>query len=119
VDMFGPADLTTLFTGNLAGMANRVFGASDSKNPVLVRGSPVSWISRDDPPFLILQGDKDTVVPLSQSQEFYERLVSGGVEATLVIVKNGTHGLVNSPNMQPARQELTQMMVRFFQKHLR
>ena len=118
VDMFGPADLPALFSGSQQVVAQSVFGTSDPKSPILVTASPVSWISRDNPPFLILQGDHDTVVPLSQSQEFYARLTAGGVEATLVIFKNGTHGLAGSPDMQPTAQQLTQMLVEFFQKHL-
>jgi acetyl esterase/lipase len=118
VDMFGPADLPALFSGSQQVVAQSVFGTSDPKSPILARASPVSWISRDDPPFLILQGDHDTVVPLSQSQEFYTRLTGAGVDTMLVVVKNGTHGLNGSPDMQPTRQDLTKMLVDFFVKHL-
>jgi acetyl esterase/lipase len=45
----------------------------------------------DDPPFLILQGDKDTIVPMQQSQILYDKLRADGVDATLVIVKNAGH----------------------------
>lgn len=118
VDMFGPADLATLFSLGGATTAQSVFGTSDPRSPILAGASPVNWVSRDDPPFLILHGDRDTVVPLSQSQEFYTRLTGAGVESTLVVFKNGTHGLAN-PDMEPSRQQLTQMLVQFFQKHLR
>lgn len=112
VDMFGPADLTVMFAGGYTPVKDTVLGSFDT-----AKASPVSYINRDEPPFLILQGDADQTVPLSQSQEFYDKLIASGVSAQLVIVKNGTHGLAD-PNEQPSRSELTQMIVSFFKGHL-
>ncbi len=113
VDMFGPADLTTGFSKAYANMRDMVFGTFD-----LAKASPVTYITADDPPFLILQGDADKTVPLSQSQEFYDKLTAAGVQAQLVIVHGGPHGL-NSPTETPSRSELTQMIVNFFSQHLK
>jgi dipeptidyl aminopeptidase/acylaminoacyl peptidase len=41
--------------------------------------------------FLILQGEKDTTVPLSQSQSLHDALTKAGVESTLYVVKEGGH----------------------------
>ncbi len=113
VDMFGPADLVTGFSKAYANMRDTVFGTFD-----LAKASPVTYITSDDPPFLILQGDADKTVPLSQSQEFYDKLTAAGVPAQLVIVHGGPHGL-NAPNETPSRPELTQMIVNFFSQHLK
>ncbi len=118
IDMFGPSDLPALFSRGQISITQSVFGTSNVTSPALIKTSPVTWVNPGDPPFLILQGDKDMTVPLSQSQELYDRLTGSGVEATLVVFKNGTHGLNGSPDMQPTRQELTQILVQFFQKHL-
>jgi len=45
---------------------------------------------------LILQGDRDEVVPSDQSALLYERLAAARVLATLVMVKNAGHGWVSS-----------------------
>jgi acetyl esterase/lipase len=45
-----------------------------------------------DPPFLILHGDADPLVPHCQSELLYEALQDNGVESTLVIVPGGGHG---------------------------
>lgn len=113
VDMFGPADLTGAISQNYNNLKTNVFGNFDP-----AKASPVTYITPDDPPFLILQGDADTTVPLSQSQEFYNKLTAAGVPAQLVIVHGGPHGL-NSPNETPSRSELTQMIVNFFNQHLK
>ncbi len=68
--------------------------------------------------WLILQGDSDKTVPLSQSQEFNDKLQAAGDSVKLVIVKGGPHGL-NAPGEVPSRTELTQLIVDFFNEHLK
>ena len=144
VDLFGPSDLTVFgmaiamatsppAIGTATAMATsapafgtvtamvtgaRVFGAASPDD--LARASPVTYASGDDPPFLILQGEKDAVVPPNQSQILYDRLTAAGVRATLVMVKNAGHGFrpVGGP-ISPTRSELTMMSADFFDEHLR
>ncbi len=61
VDLFGPADLTAAGWGShAANVVRDVFGVQPGQpSDTLVRASPVTYVSRDDPPFLILQGDRD------------------------------------------------------------
>ncbi len=54
--------------------------------------SPVTYVSPDDPPTLILHGDADTLVPLQQSQEMVEKLKAAGVETKLVVKPGAGHG---------------------------
>ena len=118
VDMFGPANLALVFPPNAPTNPYNVFGTNDPRHPILTSASPTTWATSDDPPFLILHGDQDSVVPLAQSQQLYKSLINVGVEAQLIVVKNGGHGWRNSPNMEPTRDEITQMIVRFFNTHL-
>jgi acetyl esterase/lipase len=120
VDMFGPADIALLFRNYKGTLMEEVFGTTDLQAPILKIASPVTYISRDDPPFLILQGDKDSVVPLIQSQLFYNQLQKGGVTATLVIVKNSEHGFrLSGGEMSPTRIEITNTIADFFDKYLK
>lgn len=120
VDMFGPTDLTVLFEGANPALIQQVFGTSDRNSETLKRASPVNWVSSDDSPFLILHGERDPLVPVSQSQIFYEKLQAANVPATLVIVKNAGHGFtpMGGP-ISPTRQELTTMMGDFFDQYLK
>ncbi len=121
VDMFGPADLSQEFEGGAIGstLGGRVFGATDRGSEILRAASPVTYISADDPPFLILHGDSDALVPVSQSQELYDRLTSAGIPARLVIVANAGHGFVpDGGDISPSRQELGRMIVEFFTQQL-
>jgi acetyl esterase/lipase len=120
VDMFGPSDLPVMLVGSAEPAITVVFGARSRDDPILVKASPVTYITPDDPPFLILQGDQDTVVPMQQSQELYDKLKAGGVNATLVIVKNAGHSFRPSGGaISPSRTELTKMIADFFDRYLK
>ena len=53
--------------------------------------SPITHVSAEAPPFLVLHGDVDTLVPVSQSVLFYEALWKAGAEVRLHIVHGGDH----------------------------
>jgi acetyl esterase/lipase len=54
--------------------------------------SPVSHVTPDDPPTLIIHGDADRLVPLQQSELIAEKLKEAGVETNLVVKKGAGHG---------------------------
>lgn len=117
VDFFGPADLNAPEYRNAQGRFVPIFGSAPD---AFARASPVTYITPDDPPFLIMQGDQDKLVPLSQSQELYDRLRAGGVSAQLVIVKNAGHGFVPVGGaISPTRQEIARIVVGFFDQQLK
>lgn len=55
--------------------------------------SPVQHARRDAPPFLLIHGTDDPLVPFEQSVRMQERLRSLGAECELVAVKGGAHGI--------------------------
>lgn len=88
VDLFGYADMTVGLSRGVRERKLKVFGSVNG----LVLGSPVTYISSDDPPFLIMHGDHDRTVPLNQSQLFLQKLRAARVPATLSVVSNADHG---------------------------
>ncbi|MBK9007055.1 MAG: alpha/beta hydrolase [Anaerolineae bacterium] len=114
VDMFGPADLTVDFEGG-GETVRRAFGDFD-----LALASPVTYVSADDPPFLILHGEEDALVPIAQSEDLLAKLQAAGVQAELVPVANAGHGFKPvSGEISPSREEISQMIVAFFEDALR
>lgn len=70
-----------------------MFGAPPLERTDLLREiSPASFIRRDAPPFLILHGREDHVLPWQQSADFAYRLIETGVNATLQVVPHVGHG---------------------------
>ena len=102
VDEFGPADLTANdWPGYSAAMIRRAFGVGpDSGSAVLVQASPATHVSAGDPPFLIVQGTDDEVVPETQSENFAAQLRADDVRVQLVLVDGGRHGL-ETPGENP------------------
>jgi dipeptidyl aminopeptidase/acylaminoacyl peptidase len=78
--------------------------AADSPESTLIGGpiqengalsalaDPITYVDPADPPFLILHGDADPLVPHCQSELLYRALQAKGVESTLVIVPGAGHG---------------------------
>ncbi len=122
VDMYGPSDLREPeFLGQFR---NAVYALFRDRNPsaeMLASASPLTYITPDDPPFLIMHGDKDTVVNLIQSQILYDALIAAGVPAEFVVVHGGGHGFrpVGVFNTDPTRPQITELMIAFFDQYLK
>ena len=50
------------------------------------------YVSRDNPPFLIMHGTKDALVPIAQSEELTDALKKAGVEVILQKFPGAGHG---------------------------
>ena len=89
-----------------------VGGPANEKKDVCRRASPITYVTKDDAPFLICHGDQDPLVPLDQSTLLDKALKKAGVESTLIVVKGGGHGWTNHPEVDKAVAD-------FFEKHLK
>lgn len=95
VDFFGPTDLTLY--GETPGIEKSFIapflgGLSNEKLELYKRASPLEHVSKDDPPFLILHGTADILVPIIHSERLHERLTAAGVKSELVPLKGAGHG---------------------------
>ena len=112
IDLFGPTDLTkALDPGNPIDLVESLIGNGPGAADRLRAASPLTYVKPGAPPFLILHGDKDVVVPLSQSQDLHNRLTAAGASSTLVVVKNAGHAFVPvggalDPNLLQLRQTI-------------
>jgi dipeptidyl aminopeptidase/acylaminoacyl peptidase len=80
--------------------------------------SPITHVTSDDPPFLLIHGDHDPLLPVQQSQAMYEKLIEAGVPAQLVIVRNGDHSLTApdgsaSPNLLEIHGIITEFLAKY------
>lgn len=50
-----------------------------------------SYVTKDAPPFLLLHGTADSLVPVSQSDAFYETLTEAGVTAEYLRIEGAQH----------------------------
>lgn len=61
-------------------------------NKILKATSPITNVSANDAPVLIIHGDKDNTVPIQQSETLVNKLQEAKVPASLIIKKAGGHG---------------------------
>lgn len=120
VNYCGPSNLLTVRSNNnpKAAAAIEQFltpllgGPLTARTDTAREASPVTYISAKDPPFLIVHGTNDELVPYDQSFRFQGALRAGGVDALLVTVRGGTHG-----NILVARGVSDRVRL-FFERHL-
>jgi acetyl esterase/lipase len=93
VDFYGPAELI-LFPGSndVKSPESQLIGAAPLTRPDLAKAaSPVTYVDKNDPPFLIIHGEKDDMVSPKQSQLLSAWLKVVGVQNELIIVKDAPH----------------------------
>lgn len=56
------------------------------------KASAIRYISEKTPPFMILHGTKDTVVPMAQSEKLYAALEEKGIPCEFAVVEDAAHG---------------------------
>jgi len=99
IDWFGPTDFLHWGAGSVIKPQNKddviakLFGGPVSEHLELAgKGSPITWVSKDSAPILIMHGDKDPLVPLQQSETFAAALEKAGVPCVLKVYPGQGHG---------------------------
>ena len=99
IDFYGPTDfLTILDQSTPHGINVRapalaiLLGKPVEQVPDLAKkASPTTYVDKNDPPFLIIQGEKDESVPQVQSKLLKSYLQVAGVPVELIIVEGAPH----------------------------
>jgi alpha-L-fucosidase 2 len=98
VAFYTPSDLATLVrTSSMIPDNVRDAVKGTMFDNILMAGltefSPINAVSSSSPPFLLIHGTDDNVVPLAQSERFCEKLEASNVACEMYPVKGGGHGL--------------------------
>jgi len=98
VDFYGPSDLGMAAASSREQMDENqsplkiLLGASPLERPDLAKAaSPVTYVDKNDPPFIIIQGEKDESVHYTQSVLLSNWLKLSAVHQELIIVPNAPH----------------------------
>jgi len=95
IDFYGPSDLTTLKGNDNPDPKNPItllLGGTVADKPKLAKeASPITWLDRKDPPFLIIQGEKDESVNPDQSKTLSDWLTKASVPNDLIVVPGAPH----------------------------
>lgn len=99
VNFCGPADFLTFGgKGSIIDPENpntavgKLIGGKVSEHQHIAKAaSPVTYITKDDPPFLHIHGTKDNLVPYDQPLEFEKALKEQGIPSTLLTGEGQGH----------------------------
>jgi acetyl esterase/lipase len=127
VNHYGISDFAALYNGHCLAMpltTERVYvkfvldtflgGPPKMFADTYRKASAVSYARKDAPPFLLLHGTDDQVIPLSQSQALRDRLLKEGGKVTLEEIKGGGHDYAGN-----FEETANKVMFRFLEQHLK
>ena len=119
-DWFGPTDLTKLSPAGIASNpVTKLLGGSTGEKAELAKlANPITHVTKNDAPFLTFHGDKDSLVPVSQSELLQAALAKAGVESELVVLKGADHGN-GEFRTQVGNAENRKKLLAFFDNHLK
>lgn len=94
VNVFGPTEMMSCHKKSSVAWIFRLFlGGTPEETPDLHKAaSPLTYVSKDDPPVLTLHGDLDELVPIEQATMLDEKMKAAGASHTLIILKGQGHG---------------------------
>ncbi|MEX2288196.1 MAG: alpha/beta hydrolase [Planctomycetaceae bacterium] len=117
VNYFGPTDLVRAHATSVGGQKyfeTLTGGTPETAAAVYAAASPVTHLSKDDPPMLTLHGSEDKLVPPDQAQLFDAKAKEVGASHTLMILVGQGHGFKGESN-----DKAYQAMFEFFDRHLK
>jgi acetyl esterase/lipase len=122
VDFFGPTDFLQMDAHRPPnGMihdapespeSQLVGGPIQENRDKVARANPITYVTPDAPPFLIVHGDQDPLVPHHQSELLAAALEKAGVPVIFYTVEGGGHGGFQDPKVPELTKE-------FLAKYLR
>lgn len=133
IDVYGLSDLTRI-ADDFAPEVQEIYTHSGSSPAVYVNGlppfgeggsilstpekanaaNPLTYISSRSAPFLLMHGDKDTLVSPSQTELLHDALTEAGIESTRYVIDGAGHG--DHYWYQP---EILEIIIDFLNKHLK
>ncbi|MFA4947871.1 MAG: alpha/beta hydrolase [Candidatus Krumholzibacteriia bacterium] len=121
-DRYGPTDFLQMDAHRMSGgpvnntpdsPASELIGGNIADNRDKVENAnPINYVTKDCPPFIIVHGDSDPLVPHHQSELLVAALAKAGIPVTLYTVKGGGHGGFDDPNADAVVRE-------FFARYLK
>lgn len=113
VDWYGPTDLLQMgkfsskvdFDSPNSAESFMIGGALQQNKEKVKMANPITYITPDDPPFLIMHGDKDQRVPFNQSVLLFNALKKANLDVTMYKIKGAGHGGFSQPdNLHTVKQ---------------
>jgi acetyl esterase/lipase len=116
VNYFGPTDLAADDIPEVSRPLVKDFlgGSPRDKPEAAAKASPLTYVSKDDPPILSFQGTKDPLVPYNQATKLTDALTKAGVAGRVEFLIGAGHGW-RGPELERTKNDT----FAFLDKHLK
>lgn len=121
---YGASDFTVgamQFQQHTGQVIVKLFRGTEKEKPELYRkASPIFYVSKDDPPLLLVHGEEDDLVPFDQSIKMAETYRRMGLPVEFIAVKNAGHDFqhVGDAPISPSVETIHQKTIEFFKQYL-
>ena len=75
--------------------------STPNRAALAIEVSPITYVRKDVPPLITVQGMDDTTVPTTESQALYDALVAAGADTALHFVPGAGHGFSTPASAWP------------------
>lgn len=128
VSWYGPCDFENMDLFNHDDQANfrdrfapRILGEDMEASDKLARYrevSPINYLKKESPPLLMIQGDRDTTIPVKHAYYIQQKAESIKAPVEIMIVKNAGHNWRKvDAEIVPSRETIIERTVKFFVDH--
>jgi acetyl esterase/lipase len=128
VSWYGPCDFEkiSLFNHNDRPNFKDRFGARITKQNTKPEDrlllykemSPINYLHKNSAPLLMIQGDKDTTIPVKHAYYMAKKAKTLGVDVTILIIKNAGHNWRKvGAGINPTRKEIEQSTIDYLVSH--
>lgn len=125
VSWYGPCDFENMDLFNSDDRADfrdrfaaRILGSDSEPKDKLARYrevSPVNYLREDSPPLLLIQGDKDTTIPVKHAYFMKEKAAAIRAPVEVMIIRNAGHNWRKvDADIDPSREAIIDRTVEFF-----
>ncbi len=125
VSWYGPCDFERMDLFNHDDRADfrdrfapRILGSNPEAANKLERYrevSPVNYLNAESPPLLMIQGDRDTTIPVKHAHYMKQKAEATGAPVEILIIRNSGHNWRNvDAEIEPSREAIIERTVQFF-----
>lgn len=121
---YGVSDFTvgaTQFQHHTGQVVIKLFRGTEKEKPELYRmASPIFYVSKDDPPLLLVHGEEDDLVPFDQSVRMAEAYRRANLQVEFIPVKHAGHDFrqIGDAPISPSLEQIHQETINFFKRYL-
>ncbi len=101
VNGYGPSNVTDLLARKVSWAEQWLPASTPNRAALAIEVSPITYVRKNVPPLITVQGLDDTTVPTAESQALYDALVAAGADTALHFVAGAGHGFSTPASAWP------------------